>query len=140
MNRRSFLKSSCNICAFGSAGLMLPGLSGCAVTQGSLNTEVVEKKIHIPLQLFDKSSLQMVRPKGWYYDIAVQKNDHQNYTAILMQCTHQENQLTKEGSRFYCSLHGSQFDLSGKVKKGPATETLVNYATSISNNELIIHL
>jgi hypothetical protein len=54
----------------------------------------VNNQIQIPVAGFAQSSLQFVRPKGWYYDIAVQKKDNENYEALLFQCTDQGNQLT----------------------------------------------
>ena len=128
------------MCLLGAAGFLFPQLTGCASTQGVYKTEVLNKKISIPVSIFDKSAVQLVRPNGWYYDIAVQKIENNNYSAILLQCTHQENQLDRNGNGFTCSLHGSQFDLTGKVTKGPATKSLEKYETSISNDQLIIHL
>ncbi|HRI21636.1 MAG TPA: Rieske (2Fe-2S) protein, partial [Panacibacter sp.] len=98
-------------------------------------------KITMPLTLFDQSAIQFVRPKGWYYDIAVQKKADNTYSALLLQCTHQENQLTPLGNNGYtCSLHGSQFDMNGNVRKGPAEKHLEQYSTTIQNNNLIIDI
>src|SRR5258706_71066 len=121
MKRRDFLKASCQLCLLGSAGLLLTQMSSCSPAAGNAiyKTDVVNNQLEVPLSLFDKAPLQFVRPKGWGYDIAVQK-EQDNYNALLMQCTHQNNQLTVSGNGFYCSLHGSQFDKEGNVKKGPA--------------------
>lgn len=94
----------------------------------------------MPLNLFDKKDLQIVRPAGWYYDVAVQKNPDNSYTALLLQCTHQENQLTVTGSGYHCNLHGSNFDKQGAVKKGPAELPLQRFETSVDNNSLNIHI
>ena len=94
----------------------------------------------MPLTMFDKSPLQFVRPKGWYYDIAVQKKEDNSYSALLMQCTHQENQLTPTGNGFTCSLHGSQFDKAGNVRKGSAEQHLEGYRTFVDNGNLIIEI
>ena len=74
------------------------------------------------------------------YDIAVEKNEDNNFRALLMQCTHQENQLTQQGNGFHCSLHGSQFDKEGRVVKGPAERPLKQFPVSIENDQLIIHI
>lgn len=142
MERRHFIKSSCNVCMLAAAGYFLPKLAGCsAATYAVFKTELVNKKITIPLTMFDQSPIQFVRPKGWYYDIAVQKNTDNTYTALLLQCTHQENQLTPSGNNGYtCSLHGSQFDKNGVVKKGPAQQPLERYYTQIENSNLIIQI
>jgi len=94
----------------------------------------------MPANLFDKTATQIVRPAGWYYDIAVEKTADNTYKALLMQCTHQDNQLTLTGTGFNCSLHGSQFDKDGKVKKGPAEDALTQYKAYINNGQLIIEV
>jgi Rieske Fe-S protein len=66
------------------------------------------------------------------------KDDH--YEALLMQCTHQNNQLTPTGNGFTCSLHGSQFNKDGIVTKGPAENRLKKFSTSVNLDQLIIHL
>ncbi len=140
MQRREFIKSTCNFCMLGAAGFMLPQLIGCSPAIAVYKTIVNNNQLAIPLTLFEISSIQFVRPAGWYYDIAVQKKEDNTYAAILMKCTHQENQLTKSGNGFHCSLHGSQFDATGKVRKGPAETPLRTYLTSIDQNNLIIRI
>jgi len=125
-----------------AAGYILPKLTGCSPAAYSVfKTEVTDKKITMPLTMFDAGTVQFVRPKGWYFDIAVQRNADNTYQALLLQCTHQENQLTVQGKNGYrCSLHGSEFDMNGNVRKGPAQQPLEKYNTSIENNNLIIHI
>ena len=124
-----------------AAGYFLPKLTGCSpAAYAVFKTEVTDKKITMPLSMFDQNSLQFVRPKGWYYDIAVQKKEDNSYSALLLMCTHQENQLTPKATGFECSLHGSQFDQEGRVMKGPAERSLKKYNTSVNQNTLIIHL
>ena len=94
----------------------------------------------MPLALFAASPLQIVRPNGWYRDIAVQKKEDGTYTALLLECTHQENSLTVTGNGFHCALHGSDFDRTGKVRKGPAEIPLTSYSTSVQTNSIIIHV
>ncbi len=141
MERRDFIKSSCNACLLLAAGYFLPELSGCSpVKFTTLNTDIINHQITIPVSSFAATNLQLVRPKGWYYNIAVQKKDNGNYSALLLQCTHQENQLTPNGNGFHCSLHGSDFDKDGNVRKGPAEHHLEEYKTFTDNNNLIIEI
>jgi len=142
MQRREFLRSSCTVCVLGAAGFVLPQLTGCGTTTklSVYKTSVVNKQIQVPVTMFDANALQIVRPAGWYYDIAVEKSADNTYRALLMQCTHQDNQLTATGTGFSCSLHGSQFDKAGNVRKGPAEDPLTQYKTSISNGQLIIEV
>jgi len=143
MQRRHFLKSSCNICLLGAAGFALPKLTGCSPalhSTGVYKATIVGNAVEIPLVLFEKTSLQIVRPLGWFYDIAVEKRANNTYAALLLQCTHQDNQLTASGTGYSCSLHGSQFDKNGNVLKGPAEDPLRQYKTTIGNNTLIIEV
>lgn len=143
MQRRQFLKSSCNICILGAAGYMLPKLTGCSPAQplaSVYKTSVVNKQVLVPVNMFAKSATQIVRPAGWYYDIAVEKRADNTYKALLMQCTHQDNQLNISGTGFTCTLHGSQFDKDGKVKKGPAEDALTEYKAYVNNDQLIIEV
>ncbi len=141
MERRNFIKTSCRLCLLGSAGFLLTQLESCAPATGNaiFKTEVINNQVEVPLNLFDKNPLQFVRIKGWYFDIAVQKKQNE-FTALLLQCTHQSNQLTATGSGYTCSLHGSKFDKDGNVTNGPAEEPLKKYKTTINNSNLIIYI
>ena len=124
-----------------AAGYFLPKLTGCSPAYNVFKTDIVDKKISMPVTMFDQNPLQFVRPKGWYFDIAVQKNADNTYQALLLQCTHQETQLNPMGKGGYrCSLHGSEFDTNGKVRKGPAEKPLEHYYVSVENNNLIIQI
>ena len=141
MERKEFLASTCKACMLMAAGYFLPKLTGCSPAYSIFKTDIIDKKVSVPLIMFDQNPLQFVRPKGWYFDIAVQKNADNTYQALLLQCTHQENQLTPVGKNgYHCSQHGSEFDSSGNVKKGPAEKPLERYYTSIENNNLIIQV
>lgn len=140
MQRRQFIRSSCNFCLLAGTGFLLTELAACSPAYQLIKAEVVNDEIQIPVDGFTLSSLQFVRPKGWLYDIAVQKTADNNYEALLLQCTHQNNQLSPNGHGYTCSLHGSQFDKDGKVVKGPAENPLKRYNTNIDKDKLVIHL
>lgn len=141
MERRNFIKSACNVCLLGTAGFLAGQLSGCSPSSFPVfKTNVSDKKITVPLTLFDKSTLQIIRPKNMFYDIAVQKKEDNSYTAVLLLCTHQQTQLTVTGNGYSCPLHGSNFDKNGNVLKGPAEKSLQHFNTSVSNNNLIIQI
>lgn len=139
MDRRKFLKSSCNVCLLATSGYFLSELSACSPAYTVIKSEIINDSVQMPLNTFAQSSLQFIRPKGWYYDIAVQKKED-HYEAVLMRCTHQNNQLTPTGNGFACSLHGSQFNKDGMVTKGPAENPLKKFSTSVNQDQLIIHL
>jgi Rieske Fe-S protein len=141
MERRAFIKSSCNICLLLTAGALLPTLSGCGpAAYKVIDTGIHNDQVEIPLAGFAQSPLQLVRPKGWFYSIAVRKKEDNTYSALLLKCTHQDNQLTAATNGYTCSLHGSAFNADGRVTKGPAERPLKEYAVTTDTNNLIIHL
>lgn len=123
-----------------AAGFSILKLESCAPATSVYKTAITNGDLNVPLNLFDKSAVQIVRPSGWFYDVAVQKNNDNTYSALLLQCTHQENQLTPTGTGYHCSLHGSDFDKQGNVIKGPAEEPLHHFDTTVNNSILNIHI
>jgi len=68
-------------------------------------------------------------------------NQGDKTTAYSAHCTHLGCRIDKmEGDRFVCPCHGSQYDLNGKVQKGPAFRNLEVLPSSISEdgNTIII--
>ena len=55
--------------------------------------------------------------------------------AVSAICTHKKCKLKTEPDRsFYCPCHGSTFDPSGHVTKGPARRDLPVFSTSVSES------
>src|SRR5258708_7073386 len=141
MERRAFLKSSCNVCMLLTAGLILPMLPGCGpAAHPVIHTEIPHNLIQNPPTRVSPPPLQLPSPKGWLYAIAVRKKEDNTYSALLLKCTHQDNQLTASGSGFNCSLHGSAFNTEGAVTKGPAERALKQYTITANQTNLTIHL
>ena len=140
MERRTFLRSSCNACLLVASGFLLPALSGCGPGAYQVfSTEVKDDHVEVPADAFAKGPLVLVRPKGWYYSIALRKKEDNTYSALLLKCTHQDNQLTAASNGYSCSLHGSAFNPDGKVVKGPAERALKAYSVTTEANSIIIH-
>ena len=59
---------------------------------------------------------------------------------ISPKCTHQNCPVkyNAKTGKVDCTCHGSSFDLSGRVLRGPATENLKTYATSLKEGRIII--
>jgi len=142
MERRNFISAACKLCVLGAAGYILPQtLVSCAAAKtGVYKTTVTENKIDVPLALFETNNVQMIRPKGWFYDIAVIRHEDKSFSAILMKCTHMDNQLSMASDGFHCSLHGSHFDKDGQVRRGPAERPLTHYKTTTGENNLTIYV
>lgn len=141
MDRRNFIKDTCKACLLSAAAFSMADLlPSCSTAMKGFKTTVSDNKVAIPLSLFATSDLQIISPRNFDYEIAVRKNADNTYQALLMRCTHQANQLVPTGNGFYCSLHGSQFDKEGHVKKGPAEKRLPQLTTETNDTNLIIHI
>lgn len=120
--------------------MILPALSGCGPGAYQVfQTEVKDGRVDVPADAFAKGPLVLVRPKGWYYSIALRRKEDGSYTALLLKCTHQDNQLTAASDGFSCSLHGSAFNRDGVVVKGPAERALKTYPVIVENNLILIN-
>jgi Rieske Fe-S protein len=141
MQRRNFIKSSCTTCLLAATGWMLPAiaLTGCSPAYQVFSTEEKEDRLEVPADAFAKGPLVLVRPKGWFYSIALRKHEDNTYSALLLKCTHQDNQLTAASDGYSCSLHGSAYNKEGRVTKGPAERSLKTFPVTLNANQLIIH-
>ncbi len=143
MQRRTFLKGACKICLLGAASAAVAAeLASCSpkTAANTFKPIVNNNEVEVPLSLFDSQPFQLISPKKFEYEIAVERKSDNTYKALLLRCTHQDNQLGTTGNGFNCSLHGSKFDKEGNVIKGPAEMPLQQLKTRIINNNLLIHL
>lgn len=140
MNRKDFLKLSCSFCVAVGAGLSMSELLTSCAQLPVYKTEITDNQISVPLSLFADKDLQIIRPKDFDYDIGLRKEQDGSYTALLLRCTHADNQLMPTGTGYLCNLHGSEFDKEGHVTKGPAERSLKQYRTEIASGNIIIHL
>jgi Rieske Fe-S protein len=139
MDRRDFIKTSCSFCIALGAGLLAGSLSSCAQYL-VYETEEVGEKIVVPAAIFAKNNFQIIHAKSLKFNIALIKEKNESYTALLLRCTHASTPLTYTGSDFECPLHGSAFDLDGRVTEGPAIRPLTKFKTLISGSSIIIDL
>ncbi|MFV8326946.1 ubiquinol-cytochrome c reductase iron-sulfur subunit [Flavobacterium sp. ZS1P14] len=145
MNRKEFLKT----CGFGCLG----GLTGASLLQSCGSSQVLAKDINgsdilVPLTDFeikDNGTIQykkyiIIQNEKLKYPICVYRFDANNYSALLMQCTHQGTELQVFGDKIQCSAHGSEFSNKGNVENGPADRNLRNFPIKIDNSTLKISL
>ncbi|MEO7523224.1 MAG: Rieske 2Fe-2S domain-containing protein [Ferruginibacter sp.] len=143
MQRRSFIKGACRICLLGAAGAAIASdLSSCspALAKTTFKPVVKNDQVEVPLSLFKSQAFHVISPEKYEFEISVEKKPDNTYMALLLKCTHYNNQLTTTGSGFFCSLHGSKFDKNGDVQRGPADQPLEQLKTQIVDNNLLIHL
>jgi len=122
-----------------ASGFILEGLSSCASFPViKINSD--EQKAQVPLNLLANSTMNIVRPSQIDYDIFISMNETRDYQCLVLKCTHQDWNLVSNPKGFNCSLHGSMFDLNGKVLNGPAVKPLKKLKSEIVNDQLTIYL
>jgi cytochrome b6-f complex iron-sulfur subunit len=63
------------------------------------------------------------------------------FNAMTAVCTHEACTVERyQSGTFTCPCHGSQYNTSGTVVKGPAPTSLRRFTTSFANNVLTINL
>ncbi len=142
MERREFIKNACVSC--GVISLMstfpLTLLQSCT-SLPMLRTSSVDKNIVInKSKLAPEKNLFVLRNDDLQYDVLLVKNKDNTYYALYMQCTHQDNAVTANDKGLNCSLHGSTFDLEGKVTNGPAIRELKKYMVTENADSLTINI
>ncbi len=138
--RREFIKNSCTLCA-GVLGLsaLLPSLQSC-VSIHTLALEPVNNSFHVPTNSFiENSNVVIINNKTLAYPIAVVKSTS-TYRAFELKCTHQDNGLGVSNTGFFCNMHGSNYDLHGKVLTPPASRNLKEFKTNILSEQIVVYI
>jgi len=137
-DRRNFLRqSTLGACA------VITGIS--ALTSGCSTLPLVKVKpesneLKVLASQFGEGNNLLVRTPEFEFDILLHREKSDSYTALLMQCSHQNQPLTFSSGQIYCPSHGSTFSLEGHVTKAPATQDLKKYSTRISADEQTVFI
>jgi len=94
----------------------------------------------VPISSFGDSTVLILRDIQMPFDVLLVKKSIEEYLALYMQCTHQENPVTATENGLYCSAHGSSFDLEGNPTKEPASKPLKRFTTEYKINSITIDL
>ncbi len=145
MERKEFLKI-CGGACFGIAALSV-ALQSCGTAyyaQGTLanNKLQISKADFVKVQK-EKTSIRkyvLVKPANLDFPIVVYRKNETTFTALLLRCTHQSNELNVNGDILTCSAHGSEFSNTGEVIQGPAEEKLASYPVTTDDKNIYIQL
>lgn len=133
------------MCLAGS--IMPPFLSGCQstyYTQGAIEPNGISVlKSEFSYLKKERPMIReyvIVRNDRLKFPIYLRRFSDQEYSALLMECTHQGAELTASGDHLHCPSHGSEFDSKGIVSQGPAEENLKSFKVSADNEKVFIDL
>jgi Rieske Fe-S protein len=82
----------------------------------------------------------IVRNESMEFPIYLYRFSDLEYSAVLMKCTHQGNELSASGDHLTCSAHGSEFSNKGTVAHGPAEKNLRTFNVKADGEKIFIDL
>ena len=127
VSRRTFLAGVCGV-----AISALPTISAEAssavrkLANGKLSVRVKD----VPELAAIGGSVRIGDIKG--RPVALTKTGATTYVAFALICPHQGVTVVKEGEKWVCNAHGSQFETNGDLNLGPATTGLPRIAAKFS--------
>jgi len=145
MDRRKFLET---VCAAG-AGIAIAGSiiditkAPKLVARTRLSANDVRE---LPINITDNPELQKIG--GMYHlevedsgqDILVVHVSKDKYVAVDLKCKHRSCDVNYDGDdkKFVCPCHGSEYDLYGRILKGPTQRPLNYYHAELKGDEVMV--
>ncbi|GAB2540734.1 hypothetical protein GCM10027085_34430 [Spirosoma aerophilum] len=108
-------------------------------------TPETAQKVDFTLRLDDTANANLLVKGGYVITnkVIIAQTKDGVYVAVSANCTHANTILTFKltENQFYCPLHLSRFDTTGKVVTGPATLPLLQYIVepNLNNRTLRVH-
>lgn len=146
MDRKEFIKT-CGIACLGGSALSV-FLQSCASVNYFAQSSLADNKIILPKSEFVKTQdgktsqrkYVLVKTEKFGFPICVYVTGEEQYTALLMECTHKGCELQPHGDFLTCPCHGSEFNNKGVVQNPPAEENLRTFKTSTDHENIYIQL
>jgi Rieske Fe-S protein len=142
MERKEFLQH----CGLGCLGgtLFVSMLEGCGSTK-IVSGKISGSDLVLPVSSFlikenKYRKYVVVQNEKLSYPVCVYRFSEQDYSALLMRCTHQGTELQVFGDKLECPAHGSEFSNKGVVRNGPADTNLRTFPVIVQNSQINISL
>ncbi len=146
MDRIEFIKN-CGLFCLGSA-VMATSMQSCSSTNYFAKSSLIQNQIVIAKSEFQSVQNEkiverkyvLVRNEKFNYPIGLYKLSEENYSALLLQCTHKGCELRPSGSFLVCPCHGSEFSNTGIVQNPPAEQNLQTFKISTDDENIYIQI
>ena len=139
MERRDFIRK---ITVGGSVLFVVPAfIESCSKSNNGLgNDPSSTNPMTVDLTSSQFSSLNLVGGYGYSGNVIIIHTGVNQFMALSKICTHQNCTVAYNSSAkiLPCYCHGSEYDLTGKVIRGPAQRNLTKYNVEINGDVLII--
>ena len=142
MERKDFIQH-CGFACLGGA-MFFSMLEGCNSTK-IVSGKISDSDLVVPVSYFlikenKYRKYIVVQNEKLSYPVCVYRFNEQDYSALLMRCTHQGTELQVFGDKLACPAHGSEFSNKGVVRNGPADTNLRTFPVTVQNNQINISL
>lgn len=144
MDRKAFLQ----LCGGSCLGLVGISLSQACSPTKHIQSTSLNNEVKILKSEFNRSEKEtakfrksiITKVNGLDYPIVIYRFSDSSYSALLLRCSHQANELSMNGDILSCSAHGSEFDNQGQVIQGPADQALQSFKVSTDQDYIYVHL
>lgn len=146
MNRKDFIKNIGYTCIGGSAivGLLHSCASSNYFAKNVLTNNLISIKKTEFLKVEKNKTIQrkyvLVQTTVFDFPVCIYKLNEQNYTALLLKCTHKGCELKPHGDYLSCPCHGSEFSNTGAVQNPPAEKNLKTFHVKTDNDNIYVQL
>jgi Rieske Fe-S protein len=145
MTRKEFLQTCASACV-GLAGMSLL-LESCAGIH-YVEASVVDRQLQLGKDEFvrvkgDRTEFRryvVARFQGSDYPVVIYRFSETEYSALLLRCMHQYNELSVNGDLLTCPAHGSEYDNRGNVVQGPAERPLKSFTVTTDESNVYVNL
>ena len=145
--RREFCVRTCQAVSLLTIDAVLQGCGGSPTSpssapplptiSGSIVSGALAVTIATGSPLLSVGSAALVQSSAGMFLVA--RTGQDSFTAVTAVCTHEGCNVTGfENQTYVCPCHGSAFNTSGSVVRGPASSPLRQFATRFANNVLTI--
>ena len=146
MQRKEFIKT-CGLACIGTTAIGTI-LQSCSSTNYFAQSTYSNNQITINKKEFIVTDKEKSRQRAYviiknnnlYFPICLYKISEENYSAVLMECTHKSCELQPQGNFLVCPCHGSEFTNKGIVQNPPAEENLKSFNITTDNDNIYIQL
>lgn len=145
MDRKDFIKTCGFACLSGT--LVATLLQSCAGTNYFAKTAADNNLIIVKKSEFIKDEKKgtkrrfvLVRTDKYPFPISVFRHKEDDFSALLMECSHKGCELELHGDYLICPCHGSEFTNKGIVQNPPAEENLKTFTVVTDNETIYIQL
>jgi cytochrome b6-f complex iron-sulfur subunit len=146
MNRKAFLKTCGVACV--SASAMATLFQSCSSANYFAASNISENKLTLNKKEFIKIVKEnqtirkyvLIKTTAYNFPICIYRISDNEYSALLMECTHKSCELNPQGNFLVCPCHGSEFSIKGAVQNPPAEQNLKTFITTTDNENIYVQL